>query len=108
MVTEPEPDLLHVTTNNARAATADRYRSFKGIDFDGQSDRMMARIQLHTQNTDNKFWPYFFQRRSATKGMRCDDLLLLASFVNPIRELLEERDDELGLEWLDQLERECF
>jgi hypothetical protein len=28
--------------------------------------------------------------------------------VNPIRELLEECDDQLGLEWLDQLERECF
>jgi hypothetical protein len=108
MAVVPIPSINNDTLQVPATPCVDRYRSFKGIDFDGQSDRMMARIQSHTQNTDDKFWAYFFRRRSATKGMRCDDLLLLASFVNPIRELLEERDDEIGLEWLDQLERECF
>jgi hypothetical protein len=86
----------------------DRYRTFKGIDFEGQSNRMMARIATHTAGLDDPFWTYFYQRRNATQGMRCDDLLLLASFVNQIRELFENRDDALGLTWLDQLENECF
>jgi len=86
----------------------DRYRSFKGIDFDGQSSRMMARIATHTEGSNDPFWTYFYNRRNATQGMRCDDLLLLASFVNQIRELFESRDDETGLAWLDQLENECF
>lgn len=86
----------------------DRYRTFKGIDFEGQASRMMARIEQHTQGSDDPFWAYFFKRRNATQGMRCDDQLLLSSFVNPIRELLEARGDEQGLAWLDQLESECF
>jgi hypothetical protein len=86
----------------------DRYRSFKGIDFDGQAERMIARIESHTQGNDDPFWVYFFKRRNATAGMRCDDQLLLSSFVNQVRELLEARHDEQGLAWLDQLEAECF
>lgn len=86
----------------------DRYRSFKGIDFDGQSRRMIERIESHTQGASDPFWTYFYKRRNATDGMRCDDLLLLASFVNPIRELFEARGDDAGLAWLDQLENECF
>jgi hypothetical protein len=69
---------------------------------------MIARIELHTQGLDDPFWAYFFKRRNATQGMRCDDQLLLSSFVNQIRELLESRGDETGLAWLDQLECECF
>ena len=86
----------------------DRYRSFKGIDLDGQAARMIARIESHTQGSDDPFWVYFFKRRNATVGMRCDDQLLLSSFVNQVRELLEARHDEQGLAWLDQLEAECF
>jgi hypothetical protein len=93
---------------SAVPASSDRYLSFKGIDFDGQACRMIERITLHTQGDNDPFWTYFFQRRYATNGMRYDDQLLLSSFVNQIRELLETKDDVLGLEWLDQLERECF
>jgi hypothetical protein len=89
-------------------STSDRYLSFKGIDFDGQAQRMMERISLHTQGSDDPLWAYFFQRRNATTGMRCDDQLLLSSFVNQIRELLEGKGDAQGLDWLDQLENECF
>jgi hypothetical protein len=88
--------------------SSDRYRSFKGIDFDGQAARMLARIRLLTEGEDDAFWAYFFRRRDATSGMHCDDQLLLASFVNQIRELFESREDEMGLDWLDQLEKECF
>jgi hypothetical protein len=86
----------------------DRYRSFKGIDFDGQTRRMMERIEHHTLAGADRFWTYFHQRRNAVSGPRHDDLLLLASFVSQIRELLEERGDAMALSWLDQLENECF
>lgn len=101
-------DSLHETTMLTPGGAVDRYRSFKGIDFDGQSNRMMARIKSHTDGSSDLFWAYFYQRRNATQGARCDDLLLLASFVNQIRELFEAREDALGLTWLDQLENECF
>ena len=93
---------------SAALTSVDRYLTFKGIDFDGQANRMLERIESHTRNVDNLFWTYFSKRRNATNGARCDDLLLLASFVNQIRELFEEHDDEIGLAWLDQLENECF
>ena len=70
--------------------------------------QLLSSGQAHTQGLDDPFWAYFFQRRNATEGMRYDDQLLLSSFVNQIRELLETRHDDTGLAWLDQLETECF
>ena len=92
----------------AQPPVVDRYRTFKGIDFDGQARRVLERIEHHTRGSDNPFWAYFYQRRNATTGMRYDDQLLLSSFVNQIRELFEEHGDETALAWLDQLENECF
>lgn len=100
--------LNKTTPFTADGESVNRYRTFKGIDFDAQSNRMMARIKSHTEGTDDLFWAYFYKRRNATEGARLDDLLLLASFVNQIRELFEAHDDALGLTWLDQLENECF
>ena len=99
---------MSATEDNLAIDFVDRYRTFKGIDFDGQASRMLERIDSHTRDANDLFWTYFNQRRNATEGVRCDDLLLLASFVNQIRELFEARDDALGLTWLDQLENECF
>lgn len=86
----------------------DRYRSFQNIDVDGQVQRVMQRIERHTHPVTDAFWTYFHERRQARSGPRHDDLLLLASFVNPIRDLFEAQDDTQALEWLDQLENECF
>lgn len=95
---------------SASAPKADRYASFCGIDCAGNAQRLIERIEQHTLDRDDvgPFWPYFHQRRRATSGVRCDDLLLLASFVNPIRELFEALDDAEGLTLLEQLEEECF
>lgn len=90
------------------AAATDRYRSFKGIDVEGQTRRVMERIEHHTRDRPDRFWTYFHERRQARTGPRHDDLLLLASFVTQIRELFESRADALGQRWLDQLEEECF
>ena len=46
--------------------------------------------------------------RASTQGVQRDDLLLLHSLVNPIRELFERHADTLALDDLDRLERECF
>lgn len=87
----------------------DRYKSFCGIDCVGNTKRVMALIDHHTRDLqDDKFWKYFYGRRNATTGPACDDLLLLASFVNPIRELFETRQDQEALRLLEQLEDECF
>jgi hypothetical protein len=99
---------MSAAEDSLAADFVDRYRSFKGIDFEGQASRMLERIDSHTGQANDLFWTYFNQRRNATEGARCDDLLLLASFVNQIRELFEERDDQTALAWLDQLENECF
>lgn len=99
---------MSAAEDSLAADFVDRYRTFKGIDFEGQASRMLERIDSHTGDANNLFWTYFNQRRNATEGGRCDDLLLLASFVNQIRELFEERNDETALAWLDQLENECF
>jgi len=99
---------MSAAEDNLAIDFADRYRTFKGIDFGGQASRMLERIDSHTRDANDLFWTYFNQRRNATEGARCDDLLLLASFVNQIRELFEARNDALGLTWLDQLENECF
>jgi len=99
---------MSAAEDNLAIDFADRYRTFKGIDFGGQASRMFERIDSHTRDANDLFWTYFNQRRNATEGARCDDLLLLASFVNQIRELFEARNDALGLTWLDQLENECF
>lgn len=93
------------------SAQTDRYVTFLGIDFEGQTRRVMQRIELHTLGVggqDNAFWQYFRRRREARNGVQCDDLLLLASFVNQVRELFEAMADDQGLAMLDQLEDECF
>jgi N(2)-fixation sustaining protein CowN len=90
-------------------ARTDRYKSFIGIDCEGNARRVMALIDQHTVDLqEDKFWKYFHGRRHATSGPACDDLLLLASFVNPIRELFETRQDREALTLLEQLEDECF
>ena len=40
--------------------------------------------------------------------MRRDDQLLLMNFVNLVCVLLKTGDGARGLEWLDQMENECF
>lgn len=97
-----------LATDNDAEAT-DRYKSFSGIDCAGNTRRVMAYIDHHTIGLeDHKFWTYFHGRRHATTGARLDDLLLLASFVNPIRDLFESKEDGDALALLDRLEDECF
>lgn len=88
----------------------DRYISFKGIDCDGNARRMMEMLdRLQTDDVDElALIRLLKERRVATRGVQCDNLLLLASFVNPIRELFEHHRDDAALALLEQLEAECF
>jgi len=94
------------------SAGVDRYTTFAGIDCGGNTRRVMALIEHHTllqvDRPDAAFWAYFHQRRNARTGVQCDDLLLLASFVNQVRELFESCSDADGITLLEQLEEECF
>jgi hypothetical protein len=87
----------------------DRYVSFQGIDCDGNAQRIMALIErnLAIPGHSNAFWEYFSAKRTGGSGPRPDDLFLLHSNINQVRELFEASADEEALRLLEQLEEEC-
>jgi len=87
----------------------DRYVSFAGIDCMGQASRVMECIERHhaIPSHNNAFWDYFFRKRTGEGGPKHDDLLLVHSHLNQIRELFEEWDDQEALKLLDRIEDEC-
>jgi hypothetical protein len=89
--------------------TTDRYISFEGIDCDGNADRVMACIErlLEKPNCSNAFWDYFMNKRTGGSGPRPDNLFLIHSNINQVRELFENCGDEEALNLLLQLEEEC-
>jgi len=96
--------------STAQPAVADRYISFKGIDYDGNVARVLAHLDRRRTGSDAqaaRLIDYIDRQRASTQGARRDDLLL-HSLVNPIRELFERHADTLALDDLDRLERECF
>lgn len=87
----------------------DRYVSFDGIDCAGNARRVMEHIErLSSQpGCESAFWDYFFKKRAGGSGPRPDDLFLIHSNINQVRELFEESEDEEALALLLQLEEEC-
>jgi len=86
-----------------------RYVSFDGIDFDGNVRCVLDHIDRYRRaDPANRFIAYLDRQRSATSGVQRDDLLLLHSLANSVRDLFEAHDDEAALIDLDRLERECF
>ena len=87
----------------------DRYVSFRGIDCNGKARIMMERIDriIASPEQSTAFWDYFVQKRSGLKGPKSDDLFLIHSSINQVRELFETWEDVEGLRLLDQLEAEC-
>jgi hypothetical protein len=108
--TDGTPAKASATATSCAHGSTDRYVSFQGIDCEGNTRRVMALIDRYTLGGEpvDAFWTYFHKRRAATLGPRFDDLLLLSSFVNPVRELFEAKDDAEGLALLEKLEDECF
>jgi len=92
----------------------DRYVSFIGIDGDGNARRLIVMLRRHIDDParSNTFWELFKEklakvgRPDANGGRDMDELFLIHSYINNIRELFEEHDDVPGLSLLDLIEAE--
>ena len=97
-----------MSTPSRCTPTTDRYVSFKGIDCAGNARALMARIEHHmAHGHGSAFWDYFMNKRKAQSGPTPDELFLIHSNLNQVRELFEAADDEDALELLFRLEEEC-
>jgi hypothetical protein len=87
----------------------DRYVSFIGIDCDGNARRVIELIEKHLAEPGQPepFWEYFMSKRTPSSGPVPDDLFLVHSHINQIRELFEKLADEDALALLFNLEEEC-
>jgi N(2)-fixation sustaining protein CowN len=86
----------------------DRYVTFKDVDCDGNARRIMAFIEKNiAAGLGNGFWAYFMKKRQPPSGPVPDDLFLVHSHINQIREFFEDSGDEAALALLTQVEEEC-
>lgn len=87
----------------------DRYVSFDGIDCAGNARRIMEYIERNivASGQEQPFWRYFMAKRTPRSGPAPDDLFLVHSHINQIREFFEECGDEAALALLFQVEEEC-
>ncbi|MBV5339075.1 MAG: N(2)-fixation sustaining protein CowN [Deltaproteobacteria bacterium] len=92
----------------------DRYVSFVGIEGDKNSRELMRMLRGHIDDPrkTNRFWELFTEKLDRVgladdNGGRClDELFLIHSYINNIRELFEEYDDQPALALLEQIETE--
>lgn len=92
----------------------DRYVSFAGIEGDKNSRELMIMLRRHIDDPlkANRFWDLFKEkleragRAENTEEYRRDELLLVHSYINNIRDLFEEYDDQPALALLEQIEME--
>ena len=87
----------------------DRYVSFNGIDCKGNARRVMELIEKHLAESGQSepFWEYFMGKRTPLSAPPPDDLFLVHSHINQIRELFEELANQEALALLFLLEEEC-
>jgi hypothetical protein len=92
----------------------DRYVSFVGIEGEKNSCELMAMLRRHIDDPakTNHFWDMFKEKLGRVgltdqNGGRClDELFLIHSYINNIRELFEEYEDLPALALLEQIETE--
>jgi hypothetical protein len=92
----------------------DRYVTFIGIEGDRNSRELMAMLRRHIDDParGNRFWELFREKlnwvgQPGENGGRClDELFLIHSYINNIRELFEEYDDQPALALLERIETE--
>jgi hypothetical protein len=92
----------------------DRYVSFIGIKGDENSRVLMGMLRRHIDDPErtNLFWERFKDKLDNVgapdkTGGRClDELFLIHSYINNIRELFETYDDRDALKLLEQIEVE--
>lgn len=94
--------------------TTDRYVSFKGIDGDGNAQKVVAMLRRHIDDPakTNLFWERFKEKLASASnpelnsGRRLDELFLVHSYINNIREVFEQYEDHAALALLEQVEEE--
>ncbi|MBL0224464.1 MAG: N(2)-fixation sustaining protein CowN [Geobacteraceae bacterium] len=92
----------------------DRYVTFIGIEGDRNSRELMVMLRRHIDDParSNRFWELFKEKldrvgQPGRNGGRClDELFLIHSYINNIRELFEEYDDQPALALLERIEVE--
>jgi len=93
----------------------DRYKSFKDIDCEGNSTRLIDMLRAHIDGPQkgNPFWIKMGElldriaQGIPVNGIRMNNLFFIHSYINNIRDLLEQQEDEEALALLEQVEREC-
>lgn len=87
----------------------DRYLSFVGIDCAGNARRIIEYIERNREAAGpaQAFWSYFMAKREPAHGLPPDDLFLVHSYINQIRELFESCNDADALALLLKVEEEC-
>ncbi|WP_224983809.1 N(2)-fixation sustaining protein CowN [Geomonas agri] len=97
-----------------RHNSPDRYVSFAGIEGDKNSQELIALLRRHIDAPEksNPFWEKFKEKLAQVGqpdhngGRSLDELFLVHSYINNIREIFEEYDDQEALRLLEQVERE--
>lgn len=92
----------------------DRYISFAGIEGDKNSQELVALLSRHIDvpGKSNPFWEKFKEKLAKVgqpeqNGGRClEELFLIHSYINNIRELFEENGDLQALALLEKIETE--
>jgi len=92
----------------------DRYVSFAGIEGDKNSCELIAMLRRYLDDPlgSNAFWDKFKEKlaiigQPEQNGGRClDELFLIHSYINNIRELFEQYEDLPALSLLEKIETE--
>lgn len=92
----------------------DRYVSFVDIDGDANARMLVTMLRRHIDDPakGNRFWDLFKEKlvkvgQPDPHGGRClDELFLIHSYINNIRELFETYDDQAALMLLEKIEAE--
>jgi hypothetical protein len=92
----------------------DRYVSFAGIEGDKNARELMAMVRRHIDDPlkANRFWDLFKEKLERagqadhTEGCRRDELLLVHTYINNLRDLFEQYDDQPALALLERIEAE--
>ena len=95
--------------------TTDRYVTYKNIDCEGNSKRLMEMLCRHIDDPQksNVFWDKFKEKLARVgkpdenNGRCIDELFLIHTYINNLYEVFEEYEDEEALALLDRIEREC-
>ncbi len=98
----------------AQEEKPDRYVSFRGIEGESNSRKMVVMLRRHIDDPakSNRFWEQFKEKLARVgqpdenSGRCLDELFLIHAYINNLRELFEAHDDQPALVLLEQIEEE--